>query len=164
MRKVKSFQIRLEAERLWLRNEFRLLGSDEIKDFVIQLELVEGKTHLTPIRYDIRHNHFHRDLINPQGNSVEKKKFAVQSLEEAVELSIDDLISNWKSLVTICGYNIPALNTKSLPEDTMQKAKEYLLNLIQHPEKINEVPSIVELTISDYGVGIDSVMVEKNNW
>lgn len=67
MRKVKSFLIRLEQEKVWFRNEFRLLGENKIKDFVVQFEIVQGQKHLTPIRYDIKHDYFHRDIIDQPG-------------------------------------------------------------------------------------------------
>ena len=62
MRKVKRFLIRLEQERVWFRNEFRLSGPSKVEDFVVQFEIVEGKKHLTPVRYDVKHKYFHRDI------------------------------------------------------------------------------------------------------
>ena len=147
MRKVKSFLIRLEQERVWFRNEFRLLGPNKIEDFVVQFEIVEGKKHLTPVRYDMKHNYFHRDVIDQNGNNVYKKRFNVVSLEEAIKLSVDDLIRNWKSLLKMGGYSKLVSPFKSLPENKMRKAKGYLINLVQHPDKIDKVPNVVDLTL-----------------
>jgi len=147
MKKVKSFDIILQPEKIWLRNEFRLLGSNKIRDFVVQFEIVEDKKHLTPIRYDFKHGYFHRDIINQDGKHIEKKEFNVSSLEEAAKIAIDDLMNNWKSLLKKGGYTDLESKRRSLPGDTMRKAKEYLINLIQHPEKIEYVPNKVNLDL-----------------
>jgi len=161
MKKVKSFQIRLEGERVLFRNEFQLLGLSKIQDFVVQLEVVEGNKHLTPVRYDIRHKFFHRDVIDRNGNNVEKVKFYARSNEEAVVLFIEDLIQNWKSILKAGGYNNLLVTLKSLPENKMQKAKEYLVNLIQHPDTIDNVPNVVDLTLPAETLSLsDSVTVK----
>ncbi len=155
-----SFLIRLEKERVWFRNEFRLLGSNKIEDFVVQLEIVEDERHLTPVRYDMKHNYFHRDIINEHENNVDKQKISVTSLEEAVNLSIDDLIQNWRSNLKIGGYDKLLSTLESFPENTMQKAKEYLIDLIRHPQKIDSVGNVINLVLSE-GIGMsDSVQVK----
>lgn len=160
MRKVKSFQIRLEKERILFRNEFRLLGPNKIKDFVIQFEIVEAGKHLIPVRYDIKHGYFHRDIIDECGNNVDKKKIPISSLEEAVKLSIDDLIQNWRVHLKNGGYTRLLSTLESLPENTVQKAKEYLIDLIQHPEKVDKIGNIVDLTLSE-GISLNNSVTIK---
>lgn len=157
MRKVKSFQIRLERERLWFRNEFRLLGTNRVRDFVVQLEILEGQKHFTPVRYDIKHGYFHRDIINRQGKHVNKKKIIVSNLEEAVKTAIDDLVNNWQSLLQIGGYTNILSTLKSIPEESMRKAKGYLIDLVQHPDKIDSVGNVVDLTLTETLSMSDSV-------
>ena len=160
MRKVKSFLIRLEQERVWFRNEFRLLGPNKIEDFVVQFEIVEGKKHLTPVRYDMKHNYFHRDVIDQNGNIVDKEKIAAASLEDAVKLFVDDLIKNWESLLKMGGYTKLISSFKSFPENIMQKAKEYLVDLIRNPQKIDNAPNIVNLVLSE-GMSISNSVKVK---
>jgi len=148
MRRIKSFLIRLEKEGVWFRNEFRLLGLAQIEEYLIQFEIVHNKKHLTPVRYDMRHNCFHRDIVDKDGKHVGKRKeFKVANLEEAVKLSINDLICHWKSLLEKGGYGDLLSTLKSLPEKKMQRAQEYLVCLIQHPDKIDDVSDIVDLTL-----------------
>ena len=161
MRKVKKFIIRLEQERVLFRNEFRLLGPNKIKDFVVQFEIVEGEKHLTPVRYDIKHDYFHRDIIDMHGNNVDKKKIAVPSLEEAAKLSVDDLIHNWKSLLKVGGYSKLVSTLKSFPENNMQKAKGYLIDLVQHPGKIDRVPNVVDLTVKPETLTLKNQVIPK---
>lgn len=162
MRRVKSFLIRLEKERVWFRNEFRLLEPSQIEEYLIQFEIVRNGKHLTPVRYDMRHNCFHRDIVDKDGKHVGKREeFKVTNLEEAVKLSINDLICNWKSLLEEGGYDDLLSTLESLPEMKIQRAEDYLVDLIQHPDKIDTVPNIVDLTISDTGTGSDSVNVIK---
>lgn len=163
MRKVKSFQIRLEQERVWFRNEFRLLGPNKIEDFVVQFEIVEGGKHLTPVRYDIKHDYFHRDIIDKHGNNVDKKRIAAVSIEDAVTSSVDDLIQNWESLLKMGGYAKLISSFKSFPENIMQKAKEYLVDLIRNPQKIDSVPNIVDLVLSEgisFGDSVETKLIK----
>jgi len=88
-------------------------------------------------------------------------KIAVANLEEAVKSSIDDLIHNWKSLLKKGGYSNVLFALKSLPENQIQKAKDYLIDLIQHPQKINSVPNVVHLTLSETLSLSDSVSVKR---
>lgn len=149
MRKTKSFLIRLEREKVWFRNEFSLLGPEKIEDFVVQFEIVEGGKHLTPVRYDIKHGYFHRDIINRQGKHVNKKKINVTNLKEAVKTATDDLVNNWQSLLQIGGYTNILSTLKSIPEESIRKAKEYLIDLVQHPDKIDSVSNVVDLTLTE---------------
>lgn len=96
--KEKSFQIRLVV-RIRFRNVFRLLGPNEIKDFMGQLEAEKSPSiWKEAIPYALKRGGFHRDLINPDGIKIEsRKRIPVQSLNEAVEFAINDLKENLES-------------------------------------------------------------------
>ena len=147
MRKVKRFLIRREPEQLWLRHEFRLLGMKELEDFVIQFEVTTGDRRLTPVRYDAKHDYIHRDIIDRDGSNVEKEEICASGLEEAVKACIDDLAKNWVSHLKKGGYDDLLTTLTSLPIDKMEVAKQFMVDLIRHPEKIDETPNVVDLTL-----------------
>ena len=161
-REKRSFIIILIPGSTLLRVEFRLLGPGKIMDFVIQLEIVKDERHLTPVRYDLKHCCFHRDIIDQEGRKIDKKEFNVLSFEEAAKIAFDDLMNNWRELLKKGGYEDLEF-IRPLPEDSVQKAREYLIDLIRHPEKIKHVPNKVNLDILERLVLKESVnLIIKN--
>lgn len=158
MNRVKSFLIRLEGEKLWFRNEFRLTGSDKIIDFVVQLEITTNGKRLIPVRYDIRHDSFHRDILSEEGTNLEKKRLGGTVLEDQITIAVNDLISNWTYILTKGGYAKLAVATNIIPVNSLHAAKDYLVNLVKDPSKIETAPNVVELHPKPEGIGFcDSV-------
>lgn len=160
-KKAKSFIILPHTQKIRFRNLFRI---NEELSFVIQLE-VEPKTgEWRPlVRYDCAHGFCHRDFIYSNGH---KEKLPTgQNLNVSIAIGIDDLKQNLKSHVEKAGYHELS---RDLPADAdiakdLEEAKQFLLDLVQHPEKIDTVPDQVHLEVKDKVTLTDEINVIKNN-
>ena len=63
----------------------------KVTEFLVQLELhVEGAWKPV-VRYDNAHDFAHRDVLDPQGNQIEKKPLKLGTMDEILEFAEQDL-------------------------------------------------------------------------
>jgi len=139
---VKRSFLAFQREKIRLRAEFRLLMARKIKDFVIQVE-AEKIRHdwKVAVRYDLKHGYFHCDLINPDGRKIDQRKILVKGLNNAVSAAMDDLSQNLESYLKKAEWSeMVDVSFLSGVRKDLKSAEEFLLNLIDHPEKIRDIP------------------------
>jgi hypothetical protein len=147
-RNERHFLLNLPSDsesRVILRNLFRI-HRNLVTGFVIQVEVrtVEnGKDQWRPvIRYDCAHGFIHRDAIAADGQKT-KHKLAIQDTRSAIALAIDELRDNLNSWLRQLGYEQFDRDVLVKPDviEEMNKAKSTLLDLVEHPEKMNAMQS-----------------------
>ena len=94
MRQV-EFQRYLDSDNI-LRARFELERGEVLK-FTVQLECRFDDDKWTPVvRFDTTHNFSHCDRIHPYEETV-KTEMATQDYNEALTVSMDDLLNNWST-------------------------------------------------------------------
>ncbi len=166
MKMKKNFLILPPSEdRIRFRNIFRLLGADKIRDFIVQLEVDTGSDQwIAVVRYDLAHGYFHRDLIYANGKR-EKQKIVTGGINEATINAIDDLKQNLEIYLRTAGFKGIAdiIPPGGGVDEDLEQVKQYLLNLMEHPDQIEKVPDRVNLKIMDK-IGLsNSVTVVKRD-
>ncbi len=129
---------------LRLRNVFNFRRQGIIS-FVVQLEAnIKGGSMnwKAVIRYDCAHGYIHRDLIYSDGRK-EQEKIGSQQHDEAVKIAIADMSNNFKYWLHRLGYDelSSLLPSERRVKEELQKAEEFLLDLIKHPKKITKTSS-----------------------
>ncbi len=77
-----------------LRVQFEV-DSGQVLKFVVQLECRFGDKTWTPvIRYDTAHGFAHCDKLHPYESAI-KTKMETKDYNEALNVAMDDLVSNW---------------------------------------------------------------------
>ncbi len=77
-----------------LRVQFEV-DSGQVLKFVVQLECRFGDKTWTPvIRYDTVHGFAHCDKLHPYESAI-KTKMETKDYNEALNVAMDDLVSNW---------------------------------------------------------------------
>jgi len=149
-KREKSFNIFLPGEKLRFRNILKIKKDD----LTIQLEINLGKWKPV-IRWDRGpHEFFHRHLIYSNGYE-EREKTNTQELNKVIEDGIEDLKKNLKSYLEKTGYQkfLGALLTDIDIESDLDDAKRFLLDLVEHPEKIDSATSRGRLKL-----GVDVIL------
>ena len=82
-----------ESDRLGV--QFSLEGGRVLR-FVVQYETRLADKYVPVVRYDTAHGTPHRDLLDINGNSLEKTDLDLTN-EEALSLGWNDLTKNWRS-------------------------------------------------------------------
>lgn len=67
----------------------------KVKYFVVQYETFLNNDWNAIVRYDLAHESFHRDVLNPKGEK-EKQVIAINNLEDALNYSQQDLKDHWE--------------------------------------------------------------------
>lgn len=93
--KHKEFVVPLDGN-----NQLRLritTDQGQIVDFVVQYETLVVGRFLPVVRYDASHGHGHRDLLDKQGNEIEKRWMPAHfTLKQCLDEGKRDLRSNWR--------------------------------------------------------------------
>jgi len=146
-KKEKSFLVYLATDHLRFRNIFRTINGGIIS-FVVQLEIeAQPATWKAVVRNDCEHGFCHRDLIYSDGHKEKIKMVADK--ESAVVVGIDDLKENFKDHLQKLGYQgfLRKLPNYIEIERDLEQAKQFLLRLIRHPEKIDEIGNEIRLKL-----------------
>jgi len=147
-RNERHFLLNLPSDsesRVILRNLFRI-HRNLVTGFVIQVEvrtIENGKEQWRPvIRYDCAHGFIHRDAIAADGQKT-KHKLAIQDTRSAIALAIDELRDNLNPWLRQLGYEQFDRDVLVKPDviEEMNKAKSTLLDLVEHPKKMNAMQS-----------------------
>lgn len=95
--RVIAYEVELDNTALeWLRLRVET-EKGRVTGFLAQYETTfEGQR--TPVmRYDTAHGFAHRDVLNRQGEVIEKQALAAHlSYREALDLGVRDIRSNWR--------------------------------------------------------------------
>lgn len=127
------------------RNVFNTHQS-RVSSFVVQFELCgfkrEPEQWRAIARYDCAHGYIHQDLIYADGRR-EKKKTESQDLSEAIKTAMSDLKNNFREWILRLGYAeiLAMLPSQIRIDKEVDEAQIFLLDLLEHPEKIDKVSS-----------------------
>ena len=127
------------------RNIFQTHQS-KVSSFVVQFEIRglkrEPEQWKAIARYDCAHGYIHRDLIYADGRK-EKKKIRSQDLSSAIKIAMSDFKNNFRQWISKLEYvEILAMLPSQIEIDKeIAEAQIFLLDLLEHPEKINKVSS-----------------------
>jgi hypothetical protein len=127
-----------------LRNIFRIKNKT-LQSFVVQAELrraTEEASWVPIVRYDCAHGFIHRDLMHQNGRKT-KTRLSAQKLEDAVKLAIEEIEGNRRLWLIELGFEsrVPEILKNIDIRDELQEAKDFLLFLISHPDRITQAPS-----------------------
>lgn len=134
-----------ESKIMRFRNIFRIHQS-KVSSFVIQFEICglkrQPKQWKAIVRYDCAHGYIHRDLIYADGRK-EKQKIKSQYLGKAIKIATSDLKNNFKQWISKLGYVelLGTLPSRIKINKEIDEAQIFLLDLLEHPEKIDKVSS-----------------------
>lgn len=67
----------------------------KVKDIVVQLETKLTDKWYPIVRYDCSHGFFHRDLLNPKGETT-KQPIAIDNLKDALTYAEQDIRDRWE--------------------------------------------------------------------
>lgn len=126
-------------------------------DLTIQLEVESGKWRPV-VRWDRGpHKFFHRHLIYSDGRE-EKQEMPRQKPYEVIVDSIDDLKINLRNYIEETGYLeiSNSLQADFNIDSFVEKAKQYLLDLVYHLEKIESFPSRGSIALK-----IDAILLKN---
>jgi hypothetical protein len=126
-----------------LRNIFRLRNKT-VQSFVIQAELrdAEEASWVPVVRYDCAHGFIHKDLMHQNGGRT-KTRLSAQKLEDAIRLAIEEIERNLRLWLIDLGFEsrVPEILKNVDIHDELQEARDFLLFLIDHPDRITQTPS-----------------------
>jgi hypothetical protein len=96
VREISYIQIIWEEAGNRIRKRI-LIDRGRVVDFVIQYETDVDGIYRPVVRYDGSHGHGHRDILNLQGETVDKWWVPEHmDLGDALEYGSDDLDANWR--------------------------------------------------------------------
>lgn len=127
-----------------LRYLFRLKNKS-VQSFVVQAELrkaAEEGSWVPIVRYDCAHGFIHRDLIRHNGRKT-KTRLPAQKLEDAVKLATKEIERNLRLWLIKLGFESRVPETLKNVDvcAELQEARDFLLFLISHPNRITEIRS-----------------------
>jgi len=146
----RSFIISLPGDKIRFRNIFKIKRDGKL-DFTVQLEVEPKAGEWKPlVRWDCAHGSCHRDLIYSNGHK-ETDETATQELDKVIANGIDDLKENLKSYLEKTGYHefSHALHAQLNIGEDLEEAKRFLLDLVEHPEKIDNIPNKISLKLGE---------------
>ena len=80
-----------------LRLRFRIgTKKGHVVEFLVQLELQVDGEWKPVVRYDNAHDFPHRDVLDPEGNEIEKKDLNLGTLDEVLEYAEQDLLDRYE--------------------------------------------------------------------
>jgi hypothetical protein len=128
-----------------LRTVFRL-RSKAVQSFVVQAELRKGEkedVYWVPIvRYDCAHGFIHRDLMHRNGGKT-KIRLSSQKLDDAIKLAMNEMERNLSLRLVELGFEsrVPEILENVDISGELQEARDFLLLLVAHPDRITQTPS-----------------------
>jgi len=133
-----------KLEDIRLRNIFRL-KSKAVQSFVIQAELrkaAEEASWVPIVRYDCAHGFIHRDLMRQNGRKT-KTRLSAQKLEDAIKLALEEIERNLRLWLIELGFEsrVPEILKNVDIRNELQEAKDFLLFLTSHPDRITQASS-----------------------
>ncbi len=82
-----------DASRVRIRT-----GSGNVEAFMLQYETLVATQPYQVVRYDVAHGYAHRDLLNHEGDVIDKRPMSEHlGRKEALQEAMGDLKSNWHS-------------------------------------------------------------------